>query len=48
MEDKVIPPCEYYYQCGGCQLQHLSNQEQNRLKQEKVEELLGNLPGLKI
>src|SRR5690554_3509786 len=34
------PPCEYYYKCGGCQLQHLNNEGQKKFKQEKVEELL--------
>lgn len=34
-------PCEYYYKCGGCQLQHLNSEGQKHFKQEKVEELLG-------
>ena len=39
--EKVKPPCRYYRDCGGCQLQHLSNATQNNYKQEKTEELLG-------
>lgn len=37
----VEPPCKYYEKCGGCQLQHLSNEAQNLYKQSLVERLLG-------
>lgn len=37
----VTPPCKYYGRCGGCQLQHLSNEAQNQYKQDLVERLLG-------
>lgn len=37
----VEPPCSYYERCGGCQLQHLSNESQNQYKQDIVERLLG-------
>ena len=37
----VEPPCRYYERCGGCQLQHLSNESQNLYKQDIVEKLLG-------
>lgn len=37
----VEPPCVYYDRCGGCQLQHLSNEAQNLYKQDMVERLLG-------
>ena len=37
----VKPPCPYYEICGGCQLQHLSNESQNVYKQNIVEDLLG-------
>lgn len=33
---RVTPPCEYYYKCGGCQLQHLSYQAQLDMKKEQV------------
>lgn len=36
----VNPPCKYYERCGGCQLQELSNEDQNRYKQKMVEDLL--------
>ncbi|NMP29957.1 23S rRNA (uracil(1939)-C(5))-methyltransferase RlmD [Thalassotalea sp. M1531] len=35
------PRCEHYYQCGGCELQHLSHQGQLSFKQRKVDELFG-------
>ncbi len=38
---QVKPPCIYYDRCGGCQLQHYSNESQNVLKQEMAERLLG-------
>ena len=41
MNNIVKAPCKYYGRCGGCQLQHLSNPDQNRYKQEFVERTLG-------
>lgn len=32
--DRVKPPCEYYDECGGCQLQHLSYKAQLREKRQ--------------
>ncbi len=37
---RVIPPCPLYRQCGGCQLQPLSYEQQLRYKERKVR---GNL-----
>lgn len=34
------PPCVYYEQCGGCQLQNLTNDSQNQLKQRTAERFL--------
>ncbi|WLR51084.1 23S rRNA (uracil(1939)-C(5))-methyltransferase RlmD [Bacillus tianshenii] len=39
-EDRVKPPCPYYYECGGCQLQHMNEQAQERFKQGTVDELM--------
>jgi 23S rRNA (uracil1939-C5)-methyltransferase len=40
-KDRVMPPCPYYSNCGGCQLQHISNQGQSAFKQDLVDNLLG-------
>lgn len=34
--DRVPAPCPYYEQCGGCQLQHMSIDAQNKFKQKAV------------
>ncbi|SEA90862.1 23S rRNA (uracil1939-C5)-methyltransferase [Thalassobacillus cyri] len=39
-KDRITPPCEYYYACGGCQLQHMNEQAQTRFKQETVDALM--------
>jgi tRNA (uracil-5-)-methyltransferase len=44
--DRVIPPCEYFESCGGCQYQHMSIDAQRNLKKNQVEELLLKLGGL--
>ncbi len=38
--ERVIPPCEVATKCGGCQLQHLSYQEQLQYKTKKVKDAL--------
>jgi 23S rRNA (uracil1939-C5)-methyltransferase len=38
---RAEPDCPCYYKCGGCQLQHLSNEGQAWFKQKAVERLLG-------
>lgn len=37
---QVKPPCIYYEQCGGCQLQQFTNESQNQIKQELAEKYL--------
>lgn len=39
-EDRVTPPCEYYNQCGGCNIQHINYAAQLKMKQEQVENLV--------
>lgn len=41
LNKRVTAPCKYYGKCGGCQLQHLSNEAQNEYKQDLAEKLLG-------
>jgi 23S rRNA (uracil1939-C5)-methyltransferase len=44
--DRVQPPCPIFYQCGGCQLQHLSYEGQLKQKHRMVKETLARLGGL--
>lgn len=37
---RVIPECQYYNKCGGCQLQHMSYQGQLEFKQDVIEKLM--------
>lgn len=39
-EHRQVPACQYYGQCGGCQLQHLPVNDQIALKQQTVSEHL--------
>ncbi len=38
--ERVEPPCPIFEQCGGCQLQHVSYEEQLKLKKKMVENVL--------
>lgn len=39
-EHRQVPFCEYYAECGGCQLQHLSISSQRSWKQQNFEQQL--------
>ncbi|TFB14254.1 23S rRNA (uracil(1939)-C(5))-methyltransferase RlmD [Filobacillus milosensis] len=39
-EDRVEPPCEVFYQCGGCQIQHMSYERQLKMKQKQVQDVM--------
>lgn len=41
MEEKFSPLCPHYRKCGGCQLQHMSYEQQLRHKQSRMIRLLG-------
>ena len=34
--ERVSPRCDYYFHCGGCELQHISYEEQLRAKQQMI------------
>ena len=34
--EEIVPPCPYFYKCGGCDIQHLSKDEQLKFKKEMV------------
>ncbi|BAM46586.1 23S rRNA (uracil(1939)-C(5))-methyltransferase RlmD [Amphibacillus xylanus] len=38
--DRVEPPCNVFYKCGGCQLQHMSYDMQLKVKQNQVKSAL--------
>lgn len=44
--DREVPPCRYFMQCGGCELQHIDYRAQIEFKQEMVKGALrsGKLP----
>jgi 23S rRNA (uracil1939-C5)-methyltransferase len=44
---RVEPPCEHYEICGGCQLQHLSYEEELSFKHDQVEAALQRIGGFK-
>ena len=47
-KDRVTPFCSVYFECGGCQLQHLSYQGQLNLKRELILQALNRYTKGKI
>lgn len=45
---RIMPVCEQYEPCGGCQLQHLDYAIQLQLKQKAVEDALQRIAGLSV
>ncbi len=37
---RVVPPCPFYNECGGCQIQHLSHEFQLEMKTRRVEQAI--------
>lgn len=46
-EFRVEPVCSVYKRCGGCQLQHLTYEEQLRFKQQRVKDCMERIGKLK-
>lgn len=40
-KDRVEPKCPHFYQCGGCQLQHMTYEAQAAFKEKTVSKLMG-------
>lgn len=47
-KERVEPFCPYYGKCGGCQIQHMSYQEQLRFKTSLVQNNMKKIGGLDI
>jgi len=45
---RVEPPCPHYHECGGCNLQHMSYEEQLRSKSEILLANLKKIAGLAV
>lgn len=46
--NRQVPPCQYYFQCGGCQIQVMNALEQAKFKKEVVEQNINGLAGLNL
>ncbi len=44
---RVIPVCEIYKKCGGCDLQHMDYKEQINFKENKIKDALTRIGGVK-
>lgn len=45
-EDRVEPPCHVFWECGGCQLQHLSYEGQLKQKRKTVRDVIDRIAKL--
>jgi len=43
---RVEPPCNVFYKCGGCQLQHMSYELQLEIKQQQVKNVMRKIARL--
>lgn len=46
--DRVDPPCQHYYRCGGCAYQHVNYERQLKLKKQVVADALHRIGQQKI
>lgn len=44
--ERVEPPCDVFYKCGGCQIQHMSYNLQLSMKQQQVKNVLRKIAHL--
>lgn len=44
-KERIIPPCEYYAKCGGCNMMHLSYQEELKIKEKCLKKTLEKMLG---
>lgn len=47
-EQRIEPFCPHYAQCGGCNMQHLSSQDQQAYKQQTLTQLMSKFAGHSI
>lgn len=45
---RIKPLCKFYYSCGGCNLQHISYEEQLRIKSLSAAKNISKISGLEI
>lgn len=43
---RQVPPCPYFYECGGCQLQHMKYEEQLKFKTNHVKKTIKKITGI--
>lgn len=46
--DRILPKCQIFTKCGGCQLQHLKYSEQLKLKEQLVADCFKKIAGLDV
>lgn len=44
--ERVSPPCNVFYKCGGCQLQHMSYKMQLKMKEDQVRQAIKKIARL--
>ncbi len=45
---RTLPPCKFYDQCGGCQMQHIDYKEQLKIKQSIMHQALARYTDLDL
>ena len=46
--ERRVPDCPYYPRCGGCQLRHMSYEEELSFKRDRVQEALRRIGGAQV